>query len=266
MTDEARERRRQRRRELKAGQRTRRARKSVTRQPRPVNQTLVDLPPKRTDLPESETVIMACSGPSLDLVDIWAPNVPVCAVSTVIRNRQFFAHRPEYWVLVDRINPNHGPTGHSMGKATDVIKVSPEARRKTYGKWPAWEFAKRHGRTDDKKIPFGAGGKLLCGGNQSSSFACQWLALEAGYSTVIFAGCDFSTDAGKEHCHDRRRKPRERISQAKSLAIVLGMLRAWTVTASEMGITFMSGSPGSPLEDFMETYEWTKTHERSLTS
>ena len=221
-----------------------------------VEETIVELPPRRNCSTDVDTVIMACSGPSLNLVDIWAPGLPVCAVSTVIRDKQFLIHRPEYWILVDRINPNHGPTAYSIAMAEDVVKVIPNGRAKIFSRFPNVMTTPRESRQKDRKLDFGTDGKILSGFNQSSSFACQWLSLAGGFTTVVFAGCDFRSGIGAEHCHNRRLQPRSRVRQAKTLKMVAEHLRKWTATAQEMGITFLCGSPGSVLEDFMETYEW----------
>jgi hypothetical protein len=56
---------------------------------------------------EIDSCVLACSGPSLNKVDVFSLGLPVVAVSTAIRK----IPNPDFWALADRLNKMHGQEG-----------------------------------------------------------------------------------------------------------------------------------------------------------
>jgi hypothetical protein len=247
--------RRQRKSKLRQQRQTRR---NIARYGTP-NEPVCEIPPKPLRADGGDTVILACSGPQLNDVDIWAPGLPVAAVSTAIRSPHFDDRKPDYWVLVDNINQNHDlERGHEYAADPEVIKACPVNRLKKTRKYPSYYYARRKARSNDKGHKYGANREtLLSGANQSVLFAAQWLPLMAGYTRVVFAGCDLADTGGKQHCHPRQRKARDRQKHLKNLNLVHDILQRWTADAAELGISFLSWTPESRINDFMEPYQWT---------
>lgn len=65
---------------------------------------------------------MACSGPSLNKVDVFSLGLPVVAISTTIRK----IPNPDYWVCSDYINEMHADEGRCAYENPDIVKIFQE--------------------------------------------------------------------------------------------------------------------------------------------
>ena len=205
-------------------------------------------------------VVLACSGPSLNRVDVRAPGVPVVAVSTAIRNPQLV--KPDVWVFADRLNHNHGQTAKGLWDHPDVVKVIPEASRDKGGvnivrvPYLSGRANERRNKADgrdfmDGKLP------LLRDTHKSVTFALGWLSV-AGVTEIIICGCDLRVDKlpTEKYGYDltgRWRRETSRLNQV--LASTLQSVRRFAEAAPKHGITLLSWSPGGRTDEFMEIYD-----------
>ena len=118
------------------------------------------------------TVVVACSGPSLDVAEISRHPYPICAISTAIRS----VPSPAIWSFVDRLNAYHGPEGAAALECREILKVVPSNRVKLLkaNRRPDVRHAQRSNRRDDKAFTFMSQKQpLLSGHQQSVTFAVQ---------------------------------------------------------------------------------------------
>jgi hypothetical protein len=197
----------------------------------------------------SRPVILACSGPSLNTVDVFEPGYPVAAISTAIRALKA---KPAYWFLIDHIRRVHLPEGQAALLDPDVQTVTPEGRKREYQPEPpntTWVRVNQNHYADAGR-EFLDGGPLLKAGNKSVLFAVQWLCLQ-GFDQFIFAGCDLEPG----YAYRTVEIVRDRERQMEGLNQVYDTLKGWVPKARERGIEMLSWSPGR-LNDLMESFAW----------
>jgi len=201
------------------------------------------------------TIILACSGPALRDIDLAAQPHPICAISTAIQ----FLPRPHYWAFVDRPNREYGPDeGWEIMADQFVRKVCPAyIRDKTH----------RHIVRNITYVPYSDGldarqRRFLDGGpallrmtHKSILFAVQWFALN-GWTRLVFAGCNLLTDIVDPYCWEvRRTVSQQKVDQQNTdHRQIAAILREWQPIARQRGIEFLSWTPDSPINDFMEPF------------
>jgi hypothetical protein len=214
------------------------------------------------------SVVLACSGPSLLKVNVWEPGLPVVAVSTSIRNPML--HKPTAWALADTVNPNHGPGAGGVWKDPDVLKIVPS--------WTAGKGGQNVTRVEylrtsgDERKQIAAGRDWMDGQipilrdtHKSVTFALGWLA-SMGAKTIIIAGCDLrcGRPTDQRYGYDHKTHARNMTHLATSLTQTHQSMQRYAASAIRHGIKLLSWSPGSRLEEFMETYGEQPEPDRTL--
>lgn len=210
--------------------------------------------PATKPLAPRNPVILACSGPCLRQVDVWAPGLPVAAVSTAIRS----VPGPTWWLLLDNVTHRHGDEGLHAITDVKVCKVMPNGRARGSKKAMNVTWVAVTDNTRSRKRQFMDGGSpgIITVFKRSSLFALQWLILE-GYNDIVFAGCDMSCTKADPYAYtdhvgmvnkliDRQHKGHQR---------ELAQLASWSKIAASKGVRFLSWSPGSPINRFMEPFD-----------
>lgn len=203
----------------------------------------------------AKAVIVCAAGPSLLQVPYREPGYPLAVISTAIR----VIPEPDYWLLVDRVKTEHGDEGMAAAKNPKVKKVVPGDREGVFRKFPNVETVKRFhpGAQTGREFMDGRPG-VVTGCNRSMLFAVQWLAFH--FDTLIFAGVDLSAPRGQPYAHDFQPPEKKRaVSMKKGLQMERDQLRQWAPIAAQRGVRWLSWSPGSPIEKFMESYKWKST-------
>lgn len=201
----------------------------------------------------AKPVIICASGPCLDLVPWWEPGYPLAAISTAIRS----VPEPDYWILVDRIQPEHGDEGKAAARNPEIKKVIPKDRGKVFQGFPNVETVKRFHPEGGQGRRFMDGKPgVVTGINRSMLFAVQWLAKH--FETLIFAGVDLRAKGEAPWVHDFIPVQKNRVnSMNKNLLMERNQLRQWAPIAAQAGVRWLNWSPGSPIKKFMEPYTWT---------
>lgn len=207
-----------------------------------------------------DSVLVCGSGPSLRNVESEMFDGDVCAVSTAIR----FVTQPTYWCFLDPPSPDYGDD-RGMGVMGDmfVTKVTKQNHMHNLQHYPSMVFVPRGKPLDDEGRAFmDDKPKYIYGVNQTILMAVQFLVRE-GFKTLMFAGCDFSTKADDPYCYESEKYLHRKINmlhtdsvlslQNQSHGNAVDILRAWTPIAKSKGVRFVSVTPESPINTFMET-------------
>lgn len=221
----------------------------------------VDFPAERKRLSEFPVprFIVIASGPSVTNVNPFCLGEPVGMISTVVRN-PIVAARCKTWFLADDLNANHGTDGRIVWRDPSVEKLVPHWLRAKNGEnitrvdyVKSWQYEqklmKQEGRAYmDGKLP------LLRDTHKSITFAIQWLATQ-GYRTIVICGCDLRTGPRTNQKYAYYVKPGDRNlnSMTRSLRKTYESMQRMHAAAKERGIHLVSWSPGSRLDEFMET-------------
>ena len=212
--------------------------------------------PEQQHLDLRKPVIMCCSGPSLRKVDVFAPGLPVAVVSTAIRT----VPGPDYWIFVDRATHKHGDEGQFACGSPKIRKIMPSGRSKGCKVYLNTIWVGVTDQTKSRKRSFMDGGNppIITQFKRSSLFAIQWLIVE-GFNDIIFAGCDLS--ASREDPYSYKASMVEKLlrRQNQGHKRELVQLADWTKIAASKGVRFLSWSPGSVINRFMEPFD---EHER----
>lgn len=206
-----------------------------------------------------DSVIVCGSGPSLRGVESSLFDLDVCAVSTAIR----YVKAPTYWCFLDPPSPDYGDD-RGMGVMEDafVTKVTKQNHMPNLQHYPSMVFVPRGKPMDDEGRRFMDGHpRYIYGVNQSIIMAVQFLVRE-GFKTLVFAGCDFNTKPDDPYCYESERYLHRKINmqhtntvldlQNQSHGNAVNILRAWTPIAKSNGVRFVSVTPESKINEFME--------------
>lgn len=219
-------------------------------------------------------IVLCGSGPSLHSVPWSSCGIDLCAVSTAIRA----VTSPKYWVFMDRpTKPEFGPDSMSVIHDADVIKACPDYHtlKRMLGGKPSMRWCRMERLRENESRRAVVRSRSFIGDdrdcyikpvNASMMLAIQFVVRE-GYDTLIFAGVDLKTDPDKPYCHDFQIHEKARRGRNGQIAMkqqthdnLLGLLREWNEVAKLNGIRFLSWTPGSPINTFMECYEHTDRH------
>jgi hypothetical protein len=138
-----------------------------------------------------DTCVVACSGPSLNKVDVFSLGIPVCAISTAIRS----IPNPNYWFIADHLNEMHGQQGKTAWMDENIIKVVPEKSLRSQGKGVIQHpyMENREANKQYETLLFDPSKPLLRGPHKTLTFALQWLHV-SGVKKLIFAGNDLDAE------------------------------------------------------------------------
>ncbi len=206
----------------------------------------------------SNPVIVCGSGSLLHEVPFRETGYPLAAISTAIR----IVPEPDFWLLTDRVKEGHGAAGLMALSNPKVMKVIPADRDLAYRGVPNVTMVSRfqpgnQGRAflDGKK------GVLTGDCNRSMLFAVQWLS--GRFDTLIFAGVNMRVDDlkkpwGHDYFPPHRTKHRQNHvdSMKRGMNEEFRLLKQWAPLALEKGVRWLSWSPGSRIEEIMETFTW----------
>lgn len=210
----------------------------------------------------ADTVLVCGSGPSLRNVESEMFDGEVCAVSTAIR----FVTQPTYWCFLDPPSRDYGDdNGLDVMQDALVTKVTKQKHHELLRGWPSMVFVPRGRPEDDAGRVFMDGDpRYIYGVNQSIVMAVQFLVRE-GFKTLVFAGCDFNTRADDPYCYESKKYLQRKINmqhtntvldlQNQSHGNAVDILRAWTPIAKSKGVRFVSATPESKINEFMETFQ-----------
>lgn len=202
------------------------------------------------------TIILAGSGPSLDVAAIMGDDEPVAAISTAIRC--FERCPPYYWVFVDKPNPQYGhDNGEWALRDPHIAKITIDQHHTLPNMYPSVILHRYNNNEEDVGRTFLDGKPgLLRACHRSILFATQCFAA-SGWKRIVYAGCDFETTLDRPYAHDGKlRNHNAMLDHNAGHARTVECLRAWQPIARRHGVEFLSASPG-PINDFMEPYQWT---------
>jgi hypothetical protein len=202
-------------------------------------------------------VVLACSGPSLlDIPDLRAPGFPVAAISTAIQ----CVKDPDYWVFLDRLKYNYGPDkGHIACANHKICKVFGYEKKKSdmLRGFPNVEIVPRNAtKEQDAGRTFMDGQpKLIRRPIKSILFAVQYFCMQ-GFDTLIFAGCELKSKPEKARAWMTQEMKGDHLTlYNRGHNDVLNKLREWHPIAKAKGIRWLSWTPDSPINRFMDRYE-----------
>lgn len=211
------------------------------------------IPPKWLD---RGPVILACSGPSLDVDRLRDCGIPVCAVSTAIRS--LFDQDGvwiDYWAVLDPLTEDHGSEGLLALDSPHILKIISDH-----------DQPKRAGMVHrDLKVPYPLSGDIApdvlvfpFGRNDAPGWLSMnlglWFLISQGYRDIKIAGCDL-TEPNKYHYGERKNpvvKPRwyafnDAFDSLKYLAT--------DPLLEQLGVTFRSWTPDSRINELMKYEE-----------
>jgi hypothetical protein len=201
-----------------------------------------------------DTCVVACSGPSLNKVDVRSLGLPVCAISTAIRS----IPEPDYWFIADHLNEMHGEEGKTAWNDGKIIKVVPNKTLKSPGN-SVIQHQYNEGREANRyyeTLLFDPTKPLLRGPHKTLTFAIQWLHV-CGVKNIIFAGNDLEADSFDTkysyqlQSFDRRKQHNFK----KTLDQIKDALVKWYPVAQSKGYNWYSWECGSVFESFVPKYE-----------
>ena len=206
----------------------------------------------------SSICVLACSGPSLNQVDVFSLGLPVVAVSTAIRS----IPKPNYWILADYLNEMHGENGKLAYSNENIIKVVPDNKISgdvdpksmvlcKYDTSTRWPDLHRHLFTGNE--PF------VRGPHKSVTFAIQWLH-HVGVKKVIWAGNDLTATSmkGKYSYEVQDFDMKKEYNYMKTLDQTADALKKWYPIATQRGFEWYSWKCGPVFESFVPPFqeEW----------
>lgn len=200
------------------------------------------------ELKNYDTVVFACSGPSLNKVDVFSLGFPVVAISTAVRT----ITNPHIWIYSDYLNEMHGEEGKQVYVSSDVIKIIQEGKVTnhlsgknvhTYGSFTSNRTFDPQTHLFDFSRPFARGP------HKSITYAIQW-AHSIGMRNIIFAGNDLCANS-MESKYSYRVKSfdvKKKNNFKKTLDDVRETLMGWYPIAQSKGYNWYSWECGDVFE------------------
>jgi hypothetical protein len=206
----------------------------------------------------TDTCVLVCSGPSLNLVDPHSLGLPVVAISTAIRK----ITNPHYWILADYLNEMHGEEGNIAYQNENIMKIIPSGKInpkhtgviRNYQEIQYSDSDRQisdiHAHLFSKKLP------LLKGPHKSVTFAIQWLH-HVGVKNVIWIGNDLNAvSADKKYAYESTMTDlRKAHNYNATLDQVHRSLKDWYPKAKQLGYTWFSWKCGDVFEQFVEKFD-----------
>ena len=201
---------------------------------------------------QGDTCVLACSGPSLNNVDVLSLGLPVVVVSTAIRK----IPNPDFWAVADNLNSMHGPEGKSAWNNSEIRKVVPQSKIIKGGpSFISVPYSASGKQGEVSKTLFEKGYPLLRGPHKTVTFVIQWLHVN-GIKNIIFAGNDLAADnfeskyAYKLESFDMRKKGNFK----KTLDQVTKTLKIWHPIARQKGFEWYSWKCGHVFESLVPRF------------
>jgi len=202
------------------------------------------------DLLKYSSCVFACSGPSLNKVDVFSLGLPVVAISTAIRK----IDNPNYWVYSDYLNEMHGEEGKRAYLNDSITKIIQDGKSSPHltSKNIKIYVCEKTNRNYDVRNIFNPEKPFSKGPHKSITFGIQW-AHSIGIKNIIFAGNDLVAESmEKKYCYpvtdiDMKKKHNFK----KTLNEVESYLREWYPYAKNMGYNWYSWNCGEVFESIV---------------
>lgn len=201
---------------------------------------------------QNETCVLACSGPSLNNVDVFSLNLPVVAVSTAIRK----ISNPNFWALADNLNNMHGEEGKLAWNDVNIPKVIPDnkAIKSGTGFIPV-RYSSSGKQGEITNTLFDPNYPLLRGPHKTVTFAIQWLHVN-GIKNIIFAGNDLKAETFETKYAYKLEQfdMKKRGNFQKTLNQVERTLAVWYPIAKQKGFEWYSWKCGHVFENMVPSF------------
>jgi len=203
------------------------------------------------DLKNYETIVFACSGPSLNKVDVFSLGFPVAAISTTIRK----ITNPHIWIYSDYLNEMHGEEGKQVYVAEQIIKIVQEG--KTSNHLPGKNVHAYRSFTNNRTFEaeqhlFDFSRSFARGPHKSITFGIQW-AHSVGFKNIIFAGNDLSADSMEsKYCYQVTQTDiKKKHNFKRTLDEVHGAMVQWYPIAKRKGYNWYSWECGQIFDNIV---------------
>jgi len=211
---------------------------------------------------ETDSCVLACSGPSLNKVDVFSLGLPVIVVSTAIR----VIPNPNFWALADRLNTMHGPEGEKAWNNNKIIKIIPKSKIIKGGdsSFIKVDYSNSGRQKEVSKVLFVPGHPLLRGPHKSVTFIIQWLHVN-GIKNIIFAGNDLKANSFEEKYayklqnHDMKKRGNFK----KTIDQVANTMKVWYPIAKSKGFEWYSWECGEEFEKLVPKFT-EETHKKIM--
>lgn len=206
----------------------------------------------------SDTCVLVCSGPSLNLVDPFLLGVPVVVISTAIRK----IPNPHYWILADYLNEMHGPEGNVAYQNENIIKIVPKGKVNVRHSNVLRNYQDIPYSNTDKTIPsvmdhlFSGQLPLLKGPHKSVTFGVQWLHY-VGVKNIIWVGNNLqAASANEKYAYESNATDLKKShNYTVTLDQVHRALRDWYPKAQSLGYNWFSWKCGDVFEKIVPAFE-----------
>lgn len=203
-----------------------------------------------------DTCVLACSGPSLNKVDVFSLGLPVCAISTAIRSLP----DPHYWFLADYLNEMHGEEGKAAWGSKDIIKVVPSDHIRNLQEKQSSIIRADYMKSKDmnaffETLLFDSSKPLLRGPHKTITFAIQWLHIN-GVKNIIFVGNDLKADTfDKKYSYQIKEHDKKKQKNfVKTIDQVKDTLKQWYPLAKAKGYNWYSWECGPVFEELVPKF------------
>jgi hypothetical protein len=205
----------------------------------------------------TDTCVLVCSGPSLNLVDPFSLGLPVVVISTAIRK----ISNPHYWILADYLNEMHGNEGNIAYQNENILKIVPAGKISPKHKQLCRNFTEIPYADADRNIAdidshlFSGKLPLLKGPHKSVTFGIQWLH-HVGVKNVIWVGNDLNANSAIEKYAYESTSTDLRKSHNYNVTLdqVHRSLKHWYPTALKLGYKWESWKCGEVFEQFVPKF------------
>jgi hypothetical protein len=207
----------------------------------------------------TDTCVLVCSGPSLNLVDPFELGLPVVVVSTAIR----LITNPHYWVLADYLNEMHGEEGNVAYQNENVAKIVPTNKISHKHNSLVRNFTEIEYADTDNSFPdrhqqlFSGRTPLLKGPHKSVTFAVQALHY-LGVKNIIWVGNDLYAASPKDkYAYESTDQDlRKAYNYNVTLDQVHKTLVDWYPVATKRGFNWFSWKCGDVFESFVPKFDY----------
>ena len=205
----------------------------------------------------TDTCVLVCSGPSLNLVDPFSLGFPVVCVSTAIRS----IPNPHFWILADFLNEMHGSEGNAAYQNENIVKILPAGKVNPRQNATVRNYQEIKYSDSDRTIRdttthlFSGELPMLKGPHKSATFAIQWLHY-AGVKNVIWVGNDLNAPSakGKYSYESNASDLRKAHNFNTTLDQVHQSLKLWYPKAKTLGYTWSSWKCGDVFESLVPAF------------
>jgi len=206
----------------------------------------------------TDTCVLVCSGPSLNLVDPFLLGVPVVVVSTAIRK----IPNPHYWILADFLNEMHGSEGNAAYQNENIVKIVPKSKIHVRHAASTRNYHEIAYSNTDKNIPsvmdhlFSGKLPLLKGPHKSVTFAVQWLHY-VGVKNIIWVGNNLHAESAKEkYAYESSAIDLKKShNYTVTLDQVHRALKDWYPKAQSLGYNWFSWKCGEVFEKIVPVFD-----------